>query len=67
MPYYEPSGPFAKPELKRVTKRLVFSVWRMVPKAVASMVSYEAERRDRKRGAVRGHLCQHSGTSVCSC
>lgn len=43
--YYTPEGPFAAAELTNVTKRLVFSAWHMVPRAVASLVSYEAERR----------------------
>ncbi len=43
--YYRPAGPFAAPELVGLTKRLVFSAWHMVPRAVASLVSYEAERR----------------------
>ena len=43
--YYRPEGPFAAAELATVTKRLVFSAWHMVPRAVASLVSYEAERR----------------------
>lgn len=43
-PYYEGSGPFAIPGLQRFTKRLVFSSWRVVPKAIASVLSYEAER-----------------------
>lgn len=30
---------------KDVTKRLLFSSWRIVPKVVATLVSYEAERR----------------------
>jgi len=58
MPYYQPSGPFAKPELKRVTKRLVFSAWHMVPKAVASMVSYEAERRMMRASDPRDEITQ---------
>jgi hypothetical protein len=44
-PYYRPGGPFAEPALAGFTKRLVFSAWRVVPKAIATMVSYEAERR----------------------
>lgn len=44
LPYYEGTGPFANPELKHFTKRLVFSSWRVVPKAIASVLSYEAER-----------------------
>ena len=43
--HYKLEGPFAAPELAKVTKRLVFSAWHMVPRAVASLVSYEAERR----------------------
>ncbi|QDU96261.1 helicase-related protein [Lignipirellula cremea] len=42
--YYEGSGPFVDPDLQRFTKRLVFSSWRVVPKAIASVLSYEAER-----------------------
>ena len=43
--YYDLEGPFAAPELRSITKRLVFSAWHMVPRAVASLLSYEAERR----------------------
>ena len=42
LPYYKPDGPFAAASF---TKRLVFSGWNVVPKAISSMVSYEAERR----------------------
>lgn len=45
MPYYRLEGPFAEPALRRFTKRLVFSSWRVVPKVIAAMVSYEAERQ----------------------
>jgi hypothetical protein len=45
LPYYRLSGPFGDPELQGFTKRLVFSSWRMVPRAIAACVSYEAERR----------------------
>jgi hypothetical protein len=44
LPYYELKGPFADPALKKFTKRLVFSSWRMVPRMIASLTSYEAER-----------------------
>jgi helicase-like protein len=44
LPYYVGRGPFADPDLSRFTKRLVFSCWRVVPKAIASVLSYEAER-----------------------
>lgn len=44
LPYYQGSGPYAAPNLSRFTKRLIFSCWKVVPKAIASMLSYEAER-----------------------
>ena len=44
-PYYGLEGAFADPTARRFTKRLVFSSWRVVPKVIAAMVSYEAERR----------------------
>lgn len=43
--YYELSGPFADPALRRFTKRLVFSAWHVVPKTVACLLSYDVERR----------------------
>lgn len=49
LPYYQPSGAFAEPELSGFTKRLVFSSWRVVPKAIASVLSYEAERSMMQR------------------
>jgi len=42
-PYYRLEGPFAA--AAGFTKRLVFSAWRVVPKVVASVVSFEAERQ----------------------
>lgn len=44
MPYYAPKGAWAKPALKHLTKRLIFSSWTVVPQAVASVLSYQAER-----------------------
>lgn len=44
LPYYQGVGPFAEPQLAGFTKRLVFSNWRVVPKAIAAVLSYEAER-----------------------
>src|SRR5690606_7554144 len=44
LPYYEGTGPYADPNLAGFTKRLVFSCWKVVPKAIASVLSYEAER-----------------------
>lgn len=45
LPYYQLEGPFAEPQLAQFTKRLVFSSWKLVPKVVATMLSYEAERQ----------------------
>jgi len=45
LPYYRLEGPFSDPTLQDFTKRLIFSGWHVVPKTVASLVSYEAERR----------------------
>ncbi|HVA47036.1 MAG TPA: DEAD/DEAH box helicase [Pirellulales bacterium] len=45
LPYSEPRGAFATPTLQCFTKRLVFSCWRVVPKAISAILSYEAERR----------------------
>ena len=44
MPYYELGKPFAALARPDVTKRLIFSAWRVVPRAVAAVLSYEAER-----------------------
>ena len=45
MPYTEPGGAFAAEGVRTFTKRLVFSAWSVVPKTIAAMVSYEADRR----------------------
>ncbi|WP_292604196.1 DEAD/DEAH box helicase [Nocardioides sp. REDSEA-S30_B4] len=45
LPYYELDGPYADPELTSFTKRLIFSSWAVAPKAISTVVSYEAERR----------------------
>lgn len=47
-PYYSLDGIFALPTLKGITKRLVFSSWRVVPKVLASLVSHDAERLAKK-------------------
>lgn len=41
-PYYEPQGPYRGAD--RFTKTLIFSSWEMVPRMLASLISYEAER-----------------------
>ncbi len=47
-PCYELSGPFADAGVAEVTKRLVFSSWQVVPRAISVLLSYEAERRMMK-------------------
>jgi len=44
-PYYELRGAYKGPGVRSVTKRLVFSGWQVVPKALSALLSYEAERR----------------------
>jgi hypothetical protein len=45
LPYYEPGPPYDRLDPQRTTKRLVFSAWKVVPKVLATLLSYEAERR----------------------
>jgi hypothetical protein len=45
LPYYQPQGVFAELAEQGLTKRLVFSAWKVVPKAISMLCSYEAERR----------------------
>jgi hypothetical protein len=42
-PYYELGEAFA--DCRDLTKRLIFSSWRVAPRAIAALTSYEAERR----------------------
>ncbi len=42
LPYYPLGGPFKNQE--GFSKTLVFSAWEMVPRAIATLLSYEAER-----------------------
>lgn len=42
--YLAPAGPFAAEGASDMTKQLVFSSWTATPTAVASILSYEAER-----------------------
>ena len=44
LPYLVPAGPYAEPFTRDITKRLIFSSWAATPTAVASLLSYEAER-----------------------
>ena len=43
LPYYEPRGAYKDAE--HFSKVLVFSSWEMVPRMIAGMISYEAERK----------------------
>jgi len=45
LPYYELSGPYAGEAARQLTKRLVFSSWQVVPKAIAALLTYAAERQ----------------------
>ena len=45
LPYYQPRGVYGEVDEAKLTKRLVFSTWKVVPKAIAMLCSYEAERR----------------------
>ena len=49
LPYYVDSGAWKAARERQLSKRLIFSTWSVVPKAVASMVSYEVERRIFRR------------------
>ncbi|HHU39816.1 MAG TPA: DEAD/DEAH box helicase [Propionibacterium sp.] len=44
LPYLMPGGPYAEPFTRSMTKRLIFSSWTATPTAVASLLSYEADR-----------------------
>ena len=45
LPYLLSGGPYAEAFASDVTKRLMFSSWTATPTAVASLLSYEADRR----------------------
>ena len=49
LPYYADTGAWNAARKQQLSKRLVFSTWNVVPKAVASMVSYDVERRILRR------------------
>ena len=49
LPYYGESGAWKAAREQQLSKRLIFSTWGVVPKAVASMVSYEVEGRIFRR------------------
>jgi len=43
--YYRLAGPFAEVDAPTVTKRLVFSSWHVVPRALSTLLSYQADRQ----------------------
>ena len=43
--YYDTGSVYETPEARGFSKRLIFSGWRVVPKVVSSLISFEAERR----------------------
>lgn len=45
LPYYQLGGVYADSKQVKFTKRLIFSSWRVVPKMIATLLSYEVERR----------------------
>lgn len=52
LPYYEPEGAYKNS--RNFSKILVFSAWEMVPRMIASLVSYESERRTIGKLVERG-------------
>lgn len=53
LPYYKiTTGPYAAQEVQDYTKSLVFSSWKVVPKVIAALCSYEAERRMVRAGTM---------------
>lgn len=49
LPYYALEGAFE--DKQHITKRLIFSSWKIVPRVVASLVSYEIDRRQAERAS----------------
>lgn len=45
MPYLKPAGVYADVDATQTTKHVLFSAWTGVPTAVASLLSYEVDRR----------------------
>lgn len=48
LPYYAPAGAFAKSD--GLTKEIIFSAWRAVPRSIATLISYEFEQRNARAG-----------------
>lgn len=43
--YYSLAGPFARPGLAGLTKRLLFSAWRMVPRSICTVIGHNVISR----------------------
>jgi hypothetical protein len=56
LPYYRLGGPYSNPGASAFTKRLIFSAWAAVPRSIAALTSYEAERRIMRPTRGRGPL-----------
>jgi hypothetical protein len=54
MPYLEPGPVYREFDDADITKRVIFSAWSGVPTAVASLLSYEADRRIAETSDVLG-------------
>ena len=78
LPYHSLAGPFENGATDGLTKRLVFSSWAVVPRAVAALLSYSAGERccvrwaateaTNARPATRGSsnsLCASSDRPAC--
>lgn len=42
--YYGLGGVYSDIDVRKITKKLIFSTWRLIPKVIATILSYEAER-----------------------
>ncbi|MCY4114839.1 MAG: helicase-related protein [Chloroflexi bacterium] len=53
LPYHRLGGPYASIDSTAITKKLIFSSWVAAPSAIASLLSYEVQRRifTRARGS----------------
>ena len=45
LPYHLLGGPYASVDSNEITKQLIFSSWVAAPAAIASLLSYEVQRR----------------------
>lgn len=64
VPYLKPAGPYADPELAKMTKKLVFSAWSATPTSVASLLSHDASRRIARADRVKAKRVTASHENV---